>query len=231
MHTQKHNNNAARVAGQKSKLTFTIRKNGDRRYQHLEIVIMEPKEWSTHGKSALLAVKWQSDSDDWGKWYAAKAECAPDCNVRDIGAVMSRAAKLAGKLFPDGSESPEALLAELAKLGIQRVAYDSRISKYVTEQECQDVSFKRYMNDYTRDGGEGCTVAVLAPDAASAVPLMIKVFAERISGQWSSEHYAKRFAEWMAAGQPVKLDTYSNPPSFPSLPELLNSKEASGLAA
>lgn len=232
MNTSTTNQSAARDAGQKkSKLVFTIRKDGDRRFQHLEIEIMEPKEWSTTGKSALLSIKWQADGEDWSRWYGGKASCAPGSNVRDIGAVMQRAAKVASKLFPNGSESPAELIATLAAIGIQRAAYDSRVSCVVTEKECQDLTLKRYMNDYTRDGGDGCTVAVLAADSQTAMPLLAKAFAERIGSGYSIEHYAERFAAWMSAGQPVKLDAYAAAPDFTPINVMLNVKTAELLAA
>ncbi len=204
-----------------SPLVFTIRKTAEPKYHHLYVDILAPDPASHKGKLEVLSIKWQADSDDWSRWYGMKAGCSPDCHPHRISTVLTSAAKLAAKLFDTG-ESPESILDTLAGLGIERAEYDSRVSRHVTERTMQPATLKRYMNDYTRDGSDQCTVAVLADDSQSAIPLLRAEFAKHIAGAYSAAHYAERFAAWMNVGQPVKLDTYARPPEFPSITALLN---------
>ena len=210
----------------KSPLLFSVHASNDSRFCALTITIHTPKEFSKDSHCELMRFEWQANADDRSNWYAFQSEI----RFRDVGdynAHLKKASKLAAKLFTGkrDDKEPGAIIEVLAELGIERAAYDSRVSRLVRESQAIDPALVRYLDDWTQyDSGrpDGCTVSALARDEAHAKAEIATEFLKNAleSGRTSM---AEQFAQWVAAGKPVRVAYQSEKPaSYPSLPALLN---------
>lgn len=200
------------------KIGFRISSETSNGFKHLSFQILKRKEYSVTDMDELLIIRFQSDSTNKG-WYAMRTTI--EARGDEINHVSS-ALKLLKKIIPENSfeKLPEKILAKLSELKIERVEYDSRLSQYVTEKECPDVTLSRWMDGYKQYNSEyGCTIAVLASNADEARSKIAKEFGENVS----NGHSLATFEKWIAANKPVEenRDSFSKAARFLPMDEIV----------
>jgi hypothetical protein len=181
------------------KLGLRISSETSNGYKHLSFQLLKRKEYSETDMEEMFVIRFQSDSENKG-WYAMRTTVETSGNAVNH---LSDALKLIKKLTPENQydETPETILAKCAELKIARVEYDSRLSQFVTEKDCPDVSLTRWMDGYMHyNRNYGCTVATLARDENDARNKIAKEFAENVA----QGHSLETFEKWIAAGKPVE---------------------------
>ena len=200
------------------KFGFRVSSETSNGYKHLSFQLLKRKEYSETDMEEMLVIRFQSDSGNKG-WYAMRTTVETSGNAVNH---LNDALKLIKKLTPENQydETPDTILAKCAELKIERVEYDSRLSQFVTEKTCPDVSLTRWMDGYMSYNRDyGCTIAVLANNEAKAIQKITKEFGDSIS----KGHSVETFEKWLAAGKPVEQNfgSYCNAARFSPIQEVM----------
>lgn len=134
-------------------------------------------------------------------------------NVKIMKAIWRAAATANNREFADWHRlTMEDLQKALAHLKAVQVAYDGRISRYVTRETMADCSLSRWMDDYNNIGTGHCTVSVLAANETDAKSAMLLDAAQPRNKTYIMEN--GWMVKWLQAGQPVMKDFHAYPPTF-----------------
>lgn len=191
-------------------------KSNGSHYAHLYVVITPIGQRFVSDFSATL--KWQADDEMRdGKrcnWYgvsiAANARHAEDLTI--LSRIVSRLEKaLQDRKNAEGTDLAEFALRKMSPanvcwaletvLRIPRCVYDARVSETLPIKDLADLTFSRWGNAH---------VNVVAENEEHARKLALK---EMANSRYVS---TAEIQAWLNSGSPMKQDTYSPAPSFPS---------------
>lgn len=215
---------------------FSSEKPDSYEYRHINLVILAQRPYASESgeMERLINIRWQSDrTNGFSKWYGLDISVASPSSTYAANSVISehfaKAAKIIKSLLSDNSNNePSDILKRLAELKIERVAYDGRLSAYVTQAEMPDASLVRFVDDYNQTGNpSGATVGGLATDSDHAKTVLAKGFADYLVRR-PYESVQNQFAAWIAAGRPVLACDSSmwRPAKFEPLDSILNPESA-----
>lgn len=196
------------------KLMHLIEKESDSQYCLLYLTIMpiEDENSRFYSDNLKVTIKWQTDKDRFlseNPWYAGKLQVESEY-LDHIVFAQKLMKKLVGQ---DGSLSymqPEQVIERLKSI---RVVKDYRLGEYVPIEKLIDTDKNRWLDDYTQLGRVNCTYDCLATSADEAKKLILMKAAE-----YGDTNYIQEF---IAAGSPVKIDTWSKVKPVVATEELL----------
>ena len=200
------------------KLGYRISSETSNGFKNVSFQIFKRGEFNSTSMDELLIIRFQSDATNKG-WYGMRTTIEARGNGVDH---VTDALKLLKKIIPNNmfEESPEKLIEKFLELKIERVAYDSRLSQYVTEKTLPDATLTRWMDGYKYYNNDyGCSIAVLAENEDDARNKIMKEFACNVS----QGHSTATFEKWIAANKPVEQNAgcYANSAQFPSMDFLM----------